>query len=161
MDTELNQRNNLAPQKHTRQIEDDRPKQLDKTANEDTTDNENNMATMFDILSRNHNLKLENLVLNRNSFAQTVENLFALSHLVKNGWAEIKVDENGCHLVFPRNAPTANAILSGEVTYSHFIFRFDFGDWKLMLKSVGIGEELMPHRSEVHEESNGSTKFVM
>ncbi|KAG8379470.1 hypothetical protein BUALT_Bualt07G0091800 [Buddleja alternifolia] len=128
MDIELNQRNNLAPQKRTRPMEDDRPEQLDKTANEDTTDNDNNMATRFDILSRNRNVKLENLVLNRNSFAQTVKNLFALSHLVKNGRAEIKLDENGYHLVFTRNAPTANAILSGEATYSHFIFRFDFGD---------------------------------
>ncbi|CAA0812699.1 Non-structural maintenance of chromosomes element 4 homolog A [Striga hermonthica] len=89
-----------------------------------------------------------------NSFAQTVENLFALSFLIKDGRVELSVDGAGCHLVSPRNAPSASAIQSGKATYSHFIFRYDFRDWKSMLTSVEAGEELMPHRTEVHETSN-------
>ncbi|KAF3632995.1 hypothetical protein T459_30656 [Capsicum annuum] len=37
-------------------------------------------------------------------------------------------------------------VKSGEVKYSHFIFKLDFADWELMKKAVPEGEELMPNR---------------
>uniref|UniRef100_A0A5B6YXM0 Non-structural maintenance of chromosomes element 4 n=2 Tax=Davidia involucrata TaxID=16924 RepID=A0A5B6YXM0_DAVIN len=160
MNTELKQRKTAVHRKRVRPTESARPEELDNAEAEERTDTDKNMATMFDILRKNRRVKLENLVLNRNSFAQTVENLFALSFLVKDGRAEITVNEKGCHLVSPRNAPAANAVVSGEVSYSHFVFRFDFKDWKLMTASVGIGEELMPNRNQVNIASNSQTDSI-
>ena len=57
------------------------------------------VAVMFGVLKRNNPVKLDNLILNRHSFAQTVENLFALSFLVRDGRVFMEVDENGSHLV--------------------------------------------------------------
>ncbi|KAH7512396.1 hypothetical protein FEM48_Zijuj12G0086500 [Ziziphus jujuba var. spinosa] len=148
MDTGIKQRKAIVRRKHVRPMESARPEELKDSVAEERTDTDKNMATMFNILRKNRCVMLENLMLNRNSFAQTVENLFALSFLVKDGRAEIKVNEKGCHLVSPRNAPAANEVLSGQVFYSHFVFRFDFKDWKLMRSSVAVGEELMPHRSQ-------------
>ncbi|XP_076904629.1 non-structural maintenance of chromosomes element 4 homolog A-like [Bidens hawaiensis] len=146
MKSELKQRKVTVQRKQSRPTEKARPEELAASSTEEKTDTDKNMATMFSVLRKNRNAKLENLVLNRSSFAQTVENLFALSFLVKDGRAEVKVNE-GHHLVSPRNAPAANAVASKEVAYTHFIFRFDFRDWKLMLESVTEGDELMPHRT--------------
>ncbi|KAK1307502.1 hypothetical protein QJS10_CPA10g00091 [Acorus calamus] len=147
MNTEMAQRKVANPRKRTRPIQSTRPEELDEAVKEEKTDTDKNMSAMFDILRRKRIVRLECLVLNRVSFAQTVENIFALSFLIKDGRVEIKIDENGQHLVLPRNAPAANAISSGEVQYHHFVFRFDFKDWKLMKNSVGVDEELMPHRT--------------
>lgn len=36
----------------------------------------------------------------------------------------------------PRNAPAANLVMSGEVIYNHFVFRFDFKDWKVIKENL-------------------------
>ncbi|VYS58058.1 unnamed protein product [Arabidopsis thaliana] len=123
-----------------------KPEEVDDTEAEKKSDTDNNMAVMFNILRKNKRVKIENLVLNRKSFAQTAENMFALSFLVKDGRVEITVDNNGSHFVEPRNAPAANLVLSGEVAYNHFVLRFDYKDWEPMSKMVAVGEELMPLR---------------
>ncbi|XP_008808094.1 non-structural maintenance of chromosomes element 4 homolog A [Phoenix dactylifera] len=146
MSTQMKQRKAVVHRKPTRPTENSRPEELDEAQPEEKTDTDKNMATMFNILRKKRRVGLQNLVLNRVSFAQTVENIFALSFLVKDGRAEISVND-GHHFVSPRNAPAATAVASGDVSYNHFVFRFDFKDWKLMMDSVGSGEELMPHRS--------------
>ncbi|XP_029152450.1 non-structural maintenance of chromosomes element 4 homolog A-like [Arachis hypogaea] len=137
---------------------------LDGGPREVKANTDKNMLTMFNILRKNSVVKLENLILNRNSFAQIVENLLALSFIVKDGRAEIKVNEAGSQLVLsPRNSPRANAIRAGDIAFGHFMFRLDFKDWKvyeamcyrrlpffvsysLMIDSFGVVEDLMPYR---------------
>ncbi|XP_002445898.1 non-structural maintenance of chromosomes element 4 homolog B isoform X1 [Sorghum bicolor] len=119
---------------------------------DERNDTDKSIAVMFNLLRShsNRNVKLEHLILNRQSFAQTVENIFALSFLVKDGRAEIYVADNGDHFVAPRNAPSAGSIASREVVNSQFVFRFDTEDWRIMKGMVNPGEELMPHRSSYH-----------
>ncbi|KAB2027961.1 hypothetical protein ES319_D05G068200v1 [Gossypium barbadense] len=151
MSNELKQRKPMVTRKRAvRPTDTTRPDEVDETGAEEKTDTDRNMAVMFEILRRKRQVKLESLILNRSSFAQTVENLFALSFLVKDGRAKMVVNGSGSHIVSPKNAPAASSIASGEAAYSHFVFRFDFKDWKVMMNAVPVGEELMPHREDSH-----------
>ncbi|KAL5720854.1 hypothetical protein ACHQM5_013484 [Ranunculus cassubicifolius] len=156
MNNQVKQRKVAVRRKRVRETESARPDELD-SAETENSDTDKNMVTMFNILKKKKSVQLEHLILNRKSFAQTVENLFAFSFLVKDGRAKISVDENNRHLVSPKNAPSAEVVSSKEVSYFHFVFRLDFQDWKLMKDFVGVGEELMPHRS-ITDEPNNSKK---
>ncbi|KAM7497351.1 hypothetical protein LguiA_021765 [Lonicera macranthoides] len=145
MNNEAKQRKVSVRRKRARPTESARPEELDNTK-EEKADTDKNMVTMFEILKKKKNAKLESLLLNRKSFAQTVENLFALSFLVKDGRVVIVVDEKGSQIVSPRNAPASSSVVSGEVKFGHFVFRLDFKDWKLMMDLVPEEEELMPFR---------------
>ncbi|KAM7274094.1 hypothetical protein ACFE04_028758 [Oxalis oulophora] len=145
MNPEFKQRK-VAKRRATKPADKARTEEVDDTGGEEKTDTDKNMATMFGILRKKKQARLECLTLNRESFPQTVENLFALSFLAKDGRVEITIDKDGFHYVSPRNAPSADSVRSREVKYTHFVFRFDFKDWKLMINEVPKGHELMPHR---------------
>ncbi|KAL5983370.1 hypothetical protein ACLOJK_017454 [Asimina triloba] len=138
---------------------------VDDDGIEEKTDTDKNMAAMFDILRQKGHVRLENLW----------KTYLLFPSWLKDGRAEIAINENGHHLVceisllqccsisrfflnvslltvshflsVPRNDPPARAVSSGEVCYSYFVFRFDYEDWKLMIESVRAGEGLMPHRN--------------
>ncbi|CAL5013429.1 unnamed protein product [Urochloa decumbens] len=131
---------------------DSKPTKPDELAPDqvESNDTDKNASVMFAIGNDRYpmrRVKLEHLVLNQRSFAQTVENIFALSFLVKDGTAEIRVDGSGDHFVAPKNAPAATLIDSGKVVNSQFVFRFDKKDWQVMRRIVKPGEELLPDRN--------------
>ncbi|MCL7049397.1 hypothetical protein MKW94_019555 [Papaver nudicaule] len=150
MDVEAKMKTRVSMKRKRSLMEVEHPEDLNSAAatEEKSTETDENIATMFEILkTRKKPEKVENVIMNRNSFAQTVENLFALSFLVKEGRAEVKVDGDGNHVVQLRNAPHTNVVESGVVQYKHFVFRIDYKDWKTMKDFVTAGDEVMPHRT--------------
>lgn len=88
-----------------------------KTTEDLVSDTDRNIHVMFEALKRKKKAKVESLMLNRNSFAQTIENLFALSFLVKDGRAHIYVEETGAQVV---------GIISCQKFLPWFLFYFSF-----------------------------------
>ncbi|KAI8008793.1 hypothetical protein LOK49_LG07G03286 [Camellia lanceoleosa] len=122
MNNELKQRKVVVHKKRVRSTKSSRPKELEDTGTEEKTDTDKNMATMFKILGKNRRVRLESSVLNKNSFAPTVENVFALSFLVKDWRDEIIVNGKGWHIVSPRNTLTANEVVSGKSSGAYCLF---------------------------------------
>ncbi|XXG46280.1 hypothetical protein AAC387_Pa02g1160 [Persea americana] len=131
MDTKPTQRKTVTRRKRVRPPDIYHPEEVEDTACKNEKDTHNNVSVMFDTLKKRRCIQLEKLVLNRFSFPRTVENIFTLTFLVKDGRAEIMVNDSGKHLVSPRNAPTAKAVVSKQ----------------LMRESVEKGEEAMPPRA--------------
>ncbi|KAI3982317.1 hypothetical protein MKX01_037850 [Papaver californicum] len=73
MDVEAKQRKTVTQRKRTRKpTTTERPEDLDDAEEKQTTDTDRNMITMYDILKKNKRVMLDNLLLNRVSFAQTL-----------------------------------------------------------------------------------------
>lgn len=139
MDNEPKKRKAIVKRKQTKPTESTWPEVVKEYPKDEKLETNKNMAIIFNILWKQKQARLENLVLNRISFSQTVEKIFVLSFLVKDGRVEISVDENGKHFFVPKNAPRATKMAFGEASYSQFVFRFDFKDWKLMMEVVESG----------------------
>lgn len=73
MNTELKPRKSVVRRRRANPTESARPEELDYSEADEKTDTEKNMSTMFDILRRKNRARLESLILNRKSFAQTGE----------------------------------------------------------------------------------------
>ncbi|KAG0142243.1 hypothetical protein CROQUDRAFT_673659 [Cronartium quercuum f. sp. fusiforme G11] len=98
-------------------------------------------------------LNLFEFFINPNSYSQTVENLFFLSFLVKDGHAGIETeDEEGNSREFPVVFATAAANardLQEGVHKKQVIMELTMKDWEDAITLYGIKRPIIPHRNRV------------
>ncbi|KAF1927324.1 Nse4-domain-containing protein [Didymella exigua CBS 183.55] len=100
---------------------------------------------------------LFDFAINPLDFGQTVENLFYISFLVREGNAQIVKDNDGLPLLAPA-APRGVSEQRDQGAQKHqAVFSIDYLTWQMFTKAYGIMEPLIPHR--LQEEDNGGSRW--
>jgi hypothetical protein len=125
-------------------------------ASEDMDEDEARMLFCNNNLAMNWQVPLLKFALNPHSFGQTVENLFYISFLVKDGFIKVEVDEDsGFPTLRPEEPKSADEARAAGDKKHQAIFSLDYRSWQIFRSTMRIKEPLIPHRQEENVQMNG------
>ncbi|TKX27356.1 non-structural maintenance of chromosome element 4 [Elsinoe australis] len=90
---------------------------------------------------------LFDFVVNPRSFGQTVENLFYISFLIKEGEVGVQMDGDGLPALVV-NEERPEAARERNSTKHQAVFGIDYATWQQLVQAYEIKESLIPHRDE-------------
>ena len=130
---------------------------VSEQGSEDMTEDEARELYSRHNLAMNWCVPLLKFALNPHSFGQTVENLFYISFLVKDGFVKVEIDEDSG---FPTLRPLQEAKSAEESRASgdrrrQAIFSLDYRSWMVFKGAMQIKESIIPHRAEESQPMNG------
>ena len=94
-------------------------------------------------------------VINPASFAQTIENIFYVSFLVRDGRAALWEGENGIPLLGLAETATAEEAKEAGVVKQQVITTLDMWSWRELVELFDIGDSIIPMR-KISEDEVGS-----
>lgn len=115
-------------------------------ADEDITDSEVREILLRHDMASNGCVPLFNFCVNPRSFGQTVENMFYVSFLIKEGKVGVDFDEQGMPTL--GFAPARTVAERQETQRNQAVFTLDFDVWEDIIKTFNIGKSIIPHRHE-------------
>ncbi|KAL5119286.1 hypothetical protein ACEQ8H_002773 [Pleosporales sp. CAS-2024a] len=95
---------------------------------------------------------LLDFAINPHDFGQTVENLFYISFLIREGNAKIVKDEDGLPLLMPAKAHDISETRESNIQKHQAVLSIDYTTWQMFIQAYDIKEPLIPHRE--NEEAN-------
>ncbi|SPN99794.1 related to NSE4 Nuclear protein that plays a role in the function of the Smc5p-Rhc18p DNA repair complex [Cephalotrichum gorgonifer] len=98
---------------------------------------------------------LMRFVINPRSFGQSVENIFYVSFLIKDGKVAVELDEHGIPSVEPVDENDAQD--AGRRTKHQAVFSLDMDTWRDIIATLDIKEPMIAHRREVAQGGPGAT----
>ncbi|KAJ7821660.1 Nse4 C-terminal-domain-containing protein [Mycena leptocephala] len=107
-----------------------------------------NVAIVATVLEQVEKINLFKLVINPESFAQSVENIFYLSFLIRDAKVAFEISEDDEPLVFACQEPTDEdrEAAGGILLKQQLIFEFDMATWKRAIEVFEITESFIPTR---------------
>ncbi|KAJ7076374.1 Nse4 C-terminal-domain-containing protein [Mycena belliarum] len=91
-----------------------------------------NVATLETLLEEEGRINLFKFVINPNDFAQSVENIFYLSFLIRDGKVALEIDEDGQVMIYICQQPADEDYVSG-LKKRQMVFEFDQATWRVGL----------------------------
>ncbi|CAB4409846.1 unnamed protein product [Rhizophagus irregularis] len=115
-------------------------KDIERQENETTR----NVKMVFDILGENQPINFFEFIINPESFGQTVENLFYLSFLIRDGKVSID-DDSGQPILMLCQPPTSENYAEGLIK-KQLVMEIDMNMWQELIEVYEINESVIPTR---------------
>ncbi|KAK3394256.1 Nse4 C-terminal-domain-containing protein [Podospora didyma] len=102
-------------------------------------------------------IDLMRFVINPDSFGQTIENMFYVSFLVREGSIRVDFDDNGLPALEPVPKNSSQNTRSNHGAMRHqAIMSIDMPIWKDIIDAFNIKEPIIPHREEQSPQGPGA-----
>ncbi|KAK7472757.1 hypothetical protein VKT23_000867 [Stygiomarasmius scandens] len=113
-----------------------------------TNETTKNVATLEGILSETGPINLFKFIVNPEDFAQSVENLFYLSFLIRDGKVALETSEDtGEPIIYACNQPEPQDYIDG-LKKRQIVFEFDQATWKRAIEVFDITQPVIPQRTQ-------------
>ncbi|KAL1866005.1 hypothetical protein Daus18300_006906 [Diaporthe australafricana] len=147
--------------KQLKSVRDTAIHELQKMQDDDSIDGEQ-MERAMDILgiTETGNIDLVRFCINPRSFGQTVENMFYVSFLIREGMVEVHFEENGLPSLCPSSAgekghPSTSVSKHGTMK-RQAIMSIDMPTWRDLIQTFKIREPMIEHRQEGQTQGPGA-----
>ncbi|KAL8851164.1 MAG: hypothetical protein Q9221_003884 [Calogaya cf. arnoldii] len=108
-------------------------------------------------LAENGQMSFFPFVINPRSFGQTVENLFYVSFLIRDGDVQVGQSEDTLPTLIPRERRSRDEQQATGTQKHQAVFHLDYDTWEDLIDAFDIKESIIPHRqSEDEAEVNAS-----
>ncbi|KAI9691507.1 MAG: nuclear protein [Bathelium mastoideum] len=123
--------------------------ELDAQVERGEVDEEEAQEMMKELrLADNGDVPLFDFVINPHSFGQTVENIFYVSFLIREGSVRVAEDSNGLPTLAYEEPRSLEEQREKQVTKHQAVFALDFDTWQQLIDVFQIREPIIPHRAE-------------
>ncbi|KAL2357938.1 Nse4 C-terminal-domain-containing protein [Cryomyces antarcticus] len=93
-------------------------------------------------------VSLFDFTINPESFGQTIENLFYVSFLIKEGSVSVEKDSNGLPTLHPSESRSLDEQRAQKVRKHQAVFSLDWPTWEKLIAAFNITEPLIPNRDD-------------
>ncbi|KAJ5176671.1 uncharacterized protein N7482_002548 [Penicillium canariense] len=138
-----------------RKTMDDHQDKVNEILNAETDPSEERIQEVMDEyhLDVDGKLSFFHFCINPLSFGQSVENLFYISFLVRDGVVGISMDGRGIPTLYPTEPYAPHIAQANKIQKHQAIFSLDFETWADLVNVFDIKKSIIAHREETQEES--------